>query len=403
MRRFSPRLVLRLALADLWAERVLAFCTVLGLAAVLAPLVVLAGLRAGVIEGLRQSILEDPHAREIVTASNRSFPTSLLRSLRARPDVIFLAPKTRTLAAELLMEKSDRRGLGAHLELIPTGPGDPLLPVAPTQSDHVVLSAAAAARLDVTTGDTIVGRLARIMNGQQEVVPLTLTVQAVAPPSAFAREGAFVTLALAVMVEDFQDGVAPAPASVAALAEPQRTQYAGFRLYADRLESVPALDGYLRQTEHIDVVSRAGDVAGLMRIDRNLGLLFVLVSGLGGCGFLVSLGAGLWANVERKRSSLALLRFLGLGTQSLRLFPMAQAALLATLGSAMALGGAEATAWLINSQFADALALDRALCVISPDLAGQATGVTLLGALLVAAAAGPRAASVEAWEGVTAT
>jgi putative ABC transport system permease protein len=152
----------------------------------------------------------------------------------------------------------------------------------------------------------------------------------------------------------------------------------------------------------VDVVSRAADVAGLLRIDRNLGVLFLLVSGLGGVGFLISLGAGLWANVARKHSALALLRFLGLRTQSLRLFPMTQAALLAIAGSALAMTGAEATAWLINTQLAGTLALDRALCVISLALILRATGVTLLGALVVAGVAGTRAASVEAWDGVTA-
>jgi putative ABC transport system permease protein len=400
--KLHPRLVLRLALADLWSERVLMLCTLLGLSAVLAPLVVLGGLRAGVIEGLRQSLLLDPHVREIVTAANRSFPATLLQSLRSRPDVVFVAPKIRTLATELLMEQPDRRGQGARVELIPTGPGDPLLPVAPERPDQVILSSAAAARLAVTPGETLVARMARSIDGRQEVASLTMTVLAVAPPSAFAREGAFVTVAFAVLAQNYHDGLASAPALLTALPNAQPEQYAGFRLYADRLESVPVLDGYLRQHEHVDVVSRAGDVASLMRIDRNLTLLFIVVSGLGGTGFLVSLGAGLWANVERKRSSLALLRFLGLGTQSLRLFPMIQAALLAIIGSGMALSGAAVTAWLINTRFAGALALDRRLCIISPEFAWQAVGVTVLGAMLVAAAAGTRAASVEAWEGVTA-
>jgi putative ABC transport system permease protein len=138
-----------------------------------------------------------------------------------------------------------------------------------------------------------------------------------------------------------------------------------------------------------------------VQINRNLGLLFVLVSGLGGLGFLVSLGAGLWANVERKRGSLALLRFLGLNTGALRLFPMMQAALLAIGGSGLAISGSELTAWLINTQFSGILRLDRNLCSVSVMLAVEAAGVTLLGALLVAAVAGTRAASVEAWEGVT--
>lgn len=398
-------LAARLALADLLGERLLALCSVLALAAVLAPLLILAGLRAGVVQGLREALLEDPHAREVTTAANRSFDAALLTRLAARPDVLFLAPRTRTLAASLLLERPDEPGRGARAELIPTAAGDPLLPVVPPGSydgtDGVVLSASIAARLHAGAGDALVGRLARVLDGRRDAVALALTVTAVAPPAAFTREAAFVSLPFAVLVEDFQDGRVGPPDGVAGLPPVSRAEYAGFRLYARRLEDVPALDASL-QAEGIEVVSRAGDVAGLLRVDRNLTLLFGLVAGLGGAGFLVSLGAGLWANVERKRMPLAQLRFLGLRAGALRVFPMAQALVLAALGVGVALAAALVGAAVVNRLFAGLLALDRPLCLISPGLAAGAAGLTGVGALLVAAAAGTRAARVEPWEGVSA-
>lgn len=390
-----------LAMADLLAERLLAACTILALAAVLAPLVILAGLRAGVVQGLREALLEDPRVREVTTASNRSFDAALLAQLAARPDVAFLAPRTRTLAASLLVERPDTPGAGTRVELIPTAPGDPLLPIGPAATDTVVLTASAAARLRVGPGDALLGRLARVLDGRRESVKLALVVQAVAPPTAFTRDAAFVPLALAVLVEDFQDGQIGPPDTVAGLAPPHRAEYAGFRLYARRLEAVPALDTAL-QAAGIEVVSRAGDVSGLLHVDRNLGLLLGLVAGLGGLGFLVSLGAGLWANVERKRVPLAQLRFLGFRADSLRLFPVAQAAVLATLGVVAALTAALAASLVVTRAFAGTLALDRPLCLITPGLAAAAACVTLAGAVLVAAAAGTRAARVEPWEGVSA-
>lgn len=390
----------RLAMADLRAELVLAACTVLALAAVLAPLLILAGLRAGVVQGLREALLEDPRAREVTTASNRSFPSSLLEALAARPDVSFLAPRTRTLAASLLVELPEAPGGGVRVELIPTAPGDPLLPVGVERTNGVVLSAAAAARLRVGEGAALVGRLARVLDGRRESVALALTVRAVAPGAAFAREAAFVSLPLAVLVEDFQDGKVGAPGSIVGLPGVERAEYAGFRLYARRLEDVPGLDAGLRG-EGIEVVSRAGDVAGLLKVDRNLGLLFGLVAGMGGAGFLVSLGAGLWANVERKRVALAQLRFLGLRARALRAFPMAQAGVLALAGVGVATGGALVAAVVVNRSFAGILALDRPLCLISFELVGVAGVVTLVGAVAVAAVAGTRAARVEPWEGMS--
>ncbi len=263
-----------------------------------------------------------------------------------------------------------------------------------------MLSASAAARLHVVAGAVLTGRLARIRDARRESVPLALGVQAVAAPAAFARDGAFVTLPLAVFVEDFQDNRADAPASLAALPAPSRPDYAGFRLYAARLDEVPALDTALR-TMGIDVSSRAADVADLLRIDANLTLLFALIAGLGACGFLVALGAGLWANVERKRVPLALLRFLGLRAARLLLFPMVQAALLAAAGAALALAVAFGAAAVINVLFAGTLQLDRPLCRITVATAAGAALATVLGSVAASAVAGTRAARVEPWEGVS--
>ena len=111
-----------------------------------APLVILAGLRAGVVQGLREVLLEDPRVREVATAANRSFDAGLLARLAARPDVAFLAPRTRTLSASLLVERPDAPGAGTRVELLPTAPGDPLLPAGPSGADGIVLTASAAAR-----------------------------------------------------------------------------------------------------------------------------------------------------------------------------------------------------------------------------------------------------------------
>lgn len=306
----------------------------------------------------------------------------------------FLAPRTRTLAATLLLSAPDQPAL--RVELIPTGPSDPLLEGLTIGPGQIVLSASAAARLRSRAGGVLNARLSRLQNGTRSSTAFPLTVVAAAPPSAIGRDAAFVPLSLAVQVEDYKDGVADMTATPVSCQE-----YAGFRLYARRLEDVAALDAAL-QRDGIEVVSRAGDVAGLLQVDRNLGLLFGLVAGLGGTGFLLSLGAGLWANVARKRVELAHLRFLGLSTAALRGVPVTQAVVLATMGVIAAWAVAEAGALVINRAFAGTLALTRPLCVLSAGLAATTAGVTLSGAVIVALAAGSRVAGVAPWEGISA-
>lgn len=396
----AARIVFDLALRDLLAETVLSLCLAVAVAAVLAPLLVLGGLRLGAINALRESLLENPHAREIVTAANRSFDAILLAHLAARRDVQFLVPRTRTLAASLLLERPDAPAAGVRVELIPSAPGDPMIPAAPNRSDEIVLSASAAAELGVKAGAQIIGRLGRLVDGRIQDVALSLTVEAVAQPAAFSREGAYVTLALALFVEDFQEGRVGSPPNLRTLPLPPQESFAGFRLYARHLDEVPELDSALR-AQGIDVVSHAADVAGILQIDRGLGLLFALVAGLGGCGFLVSLGAGLWASVERKRTAFALLRLIGLRGSALRLYPVAQAVVLAAIGVAIASAAAFLAADLINRLFAGILATGRPLCIISTELAALCGAVTLAGAAAVAMLAGMRLSRLEPWEAIT--
>lgn len=393
------RQAVRLALADLLADWLLGLCTMLALAAVLAPLIVLAGLRAGVVDGLRDLLLQDAHVREVVTIANRSFEQSLFDALVRRPDVSFVAPRTRSLSATMVLSQAGGSP-NTRVELLPSGYGDPLIATPPQHANEIVLSTAAASRINAQPGQILTGSVARVKDGRREMLQLPLRVVAIAPPSAFGREGAFVTLDLAVLVEDFQDGTAGAPDNLAEFSAEPRQSYAGFRLYARTLEDVPKLDSDLRAMG-IDIVSRASDVANLLSVDRSLRLLFAMVAAMGGSGFLVSLGAGLWANVERKRVSLALLQFLGLHRAGLALFPLVQALTLSGLGAMIAIGAALLAQQTINVALAGTLAINRPLCVISPALMGIALGGTLAGALIVTLAASLRAARLEPWEGVS--
>ena len=56
--RFS--IICGMALRDYWHERALSLCAVLALATVLAPLLILFGVRNGVISNLQERLLHDP-------------------------------------------------------------------------------------------------------------------------------------------------------------------------------------------------------------------------------------------------------------------------------------------------------------------------------------------------------
>ena len=395
----EARLAIALALADVRHEARLSLATVIGIAAILAPLIVLAGLKSGLVSAIREGLTQTPRAREVVNIANRSFDAAFFDAMRARPDVAFVIPRTRTLAAVGAFARTAESDSPVRAELLATAPGDPLLAGLPAPAGReVVLSAALADRLGVSPAETIRLRIDRIMGGARATLALPVTVVAVAPPASFGREAAFLPLPLLLLAEDFQDGtIGPDPTAVDPEPDPGRL-YAGFRLYARSLEDVIGIDRDLRR-EGIDVATRAEEVAALLALDRNLGTLFAGIAGLSGMGYLVGLAVGLYASVERKRRDLALLRLMGLSARGLVAFPATQAAAFALAGAALAALLAVGLEALVN-RLDLALAEGRPVSAIAAGDLALAAAATLSGALVAALFAARRAASIAPGEGM---
>jgi len=391
-----------LSLRDLLHERTLALCSLIGLAAVLAPLIVLFGLKQGVIDGLRADLIDNPRSRMVVNAANRNFDTAFLTRLAARPDIAFVIPRTRSLNTEARFENPARPGTVLRAELLATATGDPLLHGLPNIApNQIIPSASFAARLDLQPGMNVTLRALRGDASAREVLNFPVTVVAIAPPSAFGRDGVFVDLKTLLLVDRFTDGALPATATPADIADDATRIFAGFRAHARRLEDVTRIDHDLRR-DGVEVETLAEQVEGLLSLDRSLTLLFALLAGLGGVGYLVSLGVGLYANVERKQRDLSLLRLIGLSRRDLVVFPLIQALIIAGAGAALASLLALAVAGLVNRlPLAGANAAGaRAICVIEAQHLLLAFLVSLLGAALSAAFAGYRAARIEPAEGL---
>src|SRR5690606_20149978 len=117
--RARARLVTRLAFDDYRHEWVLSSCSVLALAAVLIPLLVLFGLRYGIIANLLDPLVENPRYREIAPITSGHFTPDWFETMRSRDDVAFVVPRTRSLAATIRIRKPDSEiGRIVDVELI---------------------------------------------------------------------------------------------------------------------------------------------------------------------------------------------------------------------------------------------------------------------------------------------
>jgi len=394
-----PLLIAGLAWQDYRREARLSACSVLALVAVIAPLLVLFGLKHGLVGSLTERLQRDPAVREIIPLGGTRLQADFIEALRQREDVAFAIPRTRQIAAtsELQITPGEAR---VSVEMLPTAAGDPLLqglPV-PQTLQQVVLSHSAAEKLGVTPGSQLQARFGRQRGGDLQWQQTTLHVLAVLPLTAFERDALFAQAALLEAVEDYRDGL-----SVAALGWPGATAtqapriYPGFRLYARALDDVEPLRQYLA-AQQVQVVTQAAQIAQVQALSRNLDLLFWLITTLALGGAVAAISAGALAAVERKQRELAVLRLLGFGSGALLLFVVLQAlysglfaSVLSALLYRLAEGGLNHLFVQVPGDYASRLLPEHYLVAL---------GAVLLASALAAALGGMRVARIDASQGI---
>lgn len=207
----SPALMLRLALADLRHEWILTACLMLAICAVIAPLLLLFGLKYGTIETLRHRLIQDPKNREIRPLSSVSHPKEWFETMRSDTQVAFVTPMTRQIASSVAMwVRESAPDSKQDLDLIPTGDGDPLVLEngAPVPSlGECVLTEFAAEAIGASVGDVLTMEASRMRGSRRETGTTELKVTGIVSRRASAIKAVFVPLSLLEDVESFKDGL----------------------------------------------------------------------------------------------------------------------------------------------------------------------------------------------------
>lgn len=326
-------LLASLALHDLWHDRKVSFCILASQVAVIAPLLLLFGLKFGVVSQLQQALLNDPSNLEIRMLSSGSYSTDWIQSLQARPESGFAIGLTRSLntQADLVV---DRRHFVENAEVVPTAALDPLLDT--EQSDlrgtDVILSASAARRLGVKAGDSIELRVARRLDGRNERGQLQLNVVAVLNATRFGRPAVFVASPLLLDLEHFRDGYKlPAFGLNTGVSWDERTVvYSRARIYAAGVDEVASLEAWLNQ-QNIETSSNLREIDNVKAINRVLGLIFGVVALTALTGCIASLVGAFLANIDRKNKDLAVLRLLGFNRVAISIYVLLQAIFISLL------------------------------------------------------------------------
>ncbi len=387
-----------LAAKDYYHEKLLSICAILSLAAVLTPLLVLYGVKYGIISTMTDRLQNNPHNLEVIPVSSGHYTKKWIEDVQKNPHVGFILPKTRSISATMSIslhgETSSFKRITVSLE--PTAPGDTLLmpytttnisanEKQPENTFAITLSAEAARRISAKPYSLLQGYVERTHKGKIERAKTSLWVQAVLPFEVQQQEVAFIPLNLLEATEDFRDG--RKPKNDARLQEnagwtgnttPDTERiYASFRLYAKNLHGVTTLRAFFAE-KSIDVYTKAEEIAAVQALNTSLNLIFGLIGFTAALGFLASTASHALAAVRRKERYLGILRLIGYTSKDIMAFPLFQSFLTATLGSLTAGALYGIAAYLIDYLFSNSLqGTTEKICSLLPEHFALGFGIVL--------------------------
>lgn len=325
--------IIRLARRDLLHGWQSTACLVVAVAVALIPLLLLYGLKFGVVTSLIDTLRSDPRILELKLVEDTELDQAWFDALQQDERVGFVLPRARYLATSVRLRGPESRSI-LEPRMIPTAPGDPLL--AGLQLPQSWFEAVITERVQIESGagvgDEVELIIMRLVGDERQAVRHLVTVSDVLPRDLLQTNDIFVQRDLEAAVERYREGFSVDQLGWPAATEDRSTDaenrsFASFRLYARDIRDVPGLRDDLL-AEGYDVETRAEEIETTLAIEQGLGWVFLVISSLSAAGFLLTLGLHLAATVVEKARELAILRLLGLSGLELALLPSLQGAMI---------------------------------------------------------------------------
>jgi putative ABC transport system permease protein len=391
--------LIRLALHDYFYERLLSACAVMGMAAVLAPLLVLFGVKNGIINTMSDRLIQDPRNREISPVGSGRYEPDWFAAMERRSDVAFVIPQTRSIAASMILYKKDStEPRTVVVSLIPTAEGDPLLTQwgrIPVERTQIVLSETAARKLDVKAGQKIIGQIGRSKAGVKQQVTVFLYIAAILPLEATPLEASFVRLELLEAIEDYRDGFGSEVFGWPGKTRPDgRRVYPSFRLYASSIYDVADLRDLLMD-QGLEIYTKTEDIETVKSLDRSFNLIFSLIAVVAVLGYFASMTSNVLANVNRKSRYLGISSLIGFSTGNILWYPILQSITTSVLGFFTAVCLYWIAESLINGLFGEYLSAGEYVCRLAVGHMLIALVLTLTLAILASAYGAYRVTQIE--------
>lgn len=330
-----------LAFKDLWYDKKITFCLIVSLASVIAPLLLLLGLKSGIINTMEEGFLNDPLKREIKILGHYKHHLAWFEKIKAHSETAFIIPKTRILNAQVDLLKSKKEFL-RMVEIMPTQKGDPVLSGKsqfPDNKSQVVISYTVAQKLNIDIGEQINLVISRRFQNESQFGQFKVTIVGILPETSTSKSLVFVDFDLLLDVDDFKDKSAVAEFGLSeGKPRVKREVFASARVFAKTLDGVSVLADFIRDTG-VEVKTHAKEIENIKQTEAVLSFIVKVVAWVAILGGAISLAGFLIANVDRKRQHLAMIRLLGFSTISIALYPIIQSLVIASLGFVIAISG----------------------------------------------------------------
>lgn len=209
--------VIWMSCKDLRHDARMTICLILTVAAIALPLMLFFGLKSGVVEVMRQRMVNDPSFMEIIPQGTSRFEEAWFEKWGKNPHVAFLVPRTRELGVSGQFQNLDITDASEKIrpvraDMQPTGPGDWLLKsyqIEIPEENYCVITQTLANKLSAQKGTQLELSVSRQKRGSgTEYGKRTLTVLDVLPQQASGLDTVFISLQEVERVEAFRDGFA---------------------------------------------------------------------------------------------------------------------------------------------------------------------------------------------------
>ena len=323
-------LSLRLALAELRHWRLSAICQVFLIAGIVAPVMLMHALQAGVISDLRAYFEATPDNLRLYPTQSFTRDQTWFDRWSRDPGVGFLAPHPYENAVELSVD-SDSQRTPLDAVVLASGGGDLMLPpgVDPPGAGEIVLTASLAQSLGAGVSDTV--RLHAFQPSSDRFSELPLKVKAITPRSRWGSDGALVSTEILIEAWNWRRGYSSRMFGLDGERFEGPQTFPRFRMYAKQLSDVQPLAQRLL-AEGVGVSGNFADAELADSIERGARWAVLIVSFGLMAGGVVALIAGLMSDAVRLRPSLQILRMDGLSRSGARMILWWKAAIVGIVG-----------------------------------------------------------------------